>query len=368
MSPHVQQYLFNTLEAASICAGGGGSSIGAKMAGLRVIGAVDICPHALKTHELNDSECKAVKFDLLKEKMDVLNKESIRKAGELAHAMGVKDCSTWDGLLLFTAPCTGYSYSGRGLPSNPINRLVLTMLPLLEAMPKASLLFENVPGFCRDRFQDIHKELFDGIEKVRGIRLHPQTLLNRYKLNSADYGVPQQRKRILFPLRTDGIMPPKPSPQCLGVRTLRDTIHPASGFADPDPRRPKLSKYVTRLIENMRYGDTPRVLAARDPWVMQVAQRKRWEQKQMMDSKSLFRLHHWDMPAQTLVTQGSYKFSEMPPMTPDKQEFSIGERMRIQGFPLDYKFDGKLDDIITLIGNAVPPPMFAAAIRSYFSR
>lgn len=94
--------------------------------------------------------------------------------------------------------------------------------------------------------------------------------------------------------------------------------------------------------------------------------RKGWEKKGMMDARNLFRLHHWDMPAQTFVTSGNYTFSETPPLHPDKRQFSVGERMALQGFPLEYKFSGGLNDVLTLLGNAVPPPMFAAAIRAYF--
>jgi DNA (cytosine-5)-methyltransferase 1 len=43
---------------------------------------------------------------------------------------------------------------------------------------------------------------------------------------------------------------------------------------------------------------------------------------------------------------------------------SVKELGQIQGFPVDYQWQGNEKEIITQIGNAVPPPLCESVVRS----
>jgi site-specific DNA-cytosine methylase len=77
-----------------------------------------------------------------------------------------------------------------------------------------------------------------------------------------------------------------------------------------------------------------------------------------------------DMPCKTIIcTYGSCPRLFVGLYNPDDGSYwvrclSVKELGQIQGFPADYKWQGNEKEIITQIGNAVPPALCEAVIRS----
>lgn len=88
-------------------------------------------------------------------------------------------------------PCQGFSHAGKRLLDDPRNRLYRECVRVIrEALPKTFCL-ENVPGLATmGKGRVIHQICHDLADSGYEV--------NWDILNAADYGVPQNRRRILF--------------------------------------------------------------------------------------------------------------------------------------------------------------------------
>jgi len=159
--------------------GVGGASLGFKLAGFRVLGAVDIDPVACKTYACNlalEPLCGDLRqlsyreilehFDLSREDVTVL--------------VGCPPCQTFSSLRR-TRPWRG---------DLPKDELLVTFLRLIcEGLPGV-VVFENVHGIATS---DGGRYLKYYLEEMRNLGY--STVLS--DVNAADHGVPQFRKRVV---------------------------------------------------------------------------------------------------------------------------------------------------------------------------
>lgn len=176
-------------------AGAGGLSLGFEQAGFDIAAAVEIDPIHCATHEFNFPYSKAICASVV----DITGAE-IRHRAEL----GSVDIDVVFG----GAPCQGFSMIGKRALDDPRNQLVFHYVRLVKELRPKFCVFENVKGLTLGK----HAKFLD--ELIGALAQAGYKVVSPYKvLNAADYGVPQDRRRLfLIGARIDQQLPAYPSP------------------------------------------------------------------------------------------------------------------------------------------------------------
>lgn len=161
-------------------AGAGGLSLGFEQAGFDVAAAVEIDPIHCATHEYNFPNCKTICASVT----DVSGSEIRRLAG-----LGDKEIDVVFG----GAPCQGFSLIGKRALDDPRNQLVFHYVRIVAELQPKYCVFENVKGLTLGKHSDFLKELIAALGEAGYDVVLPYQVLN-----AADYGVPQDRKRLFL--------------------------------------------------------------------------------------------------------------------------------------------------------------------------
>lgn len=186
-------------------AGAGGLSLGFECAGFDVAAAVEIDPIHCATHAFNFPYCKTICRDVC----DIAGSDILRLAGidgsEIAVVFG-------------GAPCQGFSLIGKRALDDPRNALVHHFVRLVLELRPAYFVFENVKGLTVGRQRQVLDEM------IAAFAGDYDVLLPYRVLNAADYGVPQNRRRLFLVGAKQGYpLPDYPLPLAHRV-TVRDAI------------------------------------------------------------------------------------------------------------------------------------------------
>lgn len=161
-------------------AGAGGLSLGFEKAGFDIAAAVEIDPIHCATHEFNFPYCKTICRSIA----DVTGDEIRRLSG-----IGGKEIAVVFG----GAPCQGFSLIGKRALDDPRNELVYHFVRLVLELRPTYFVFENVKGLTVGKHSQFLKEIV-GAFREAGYEI----LLPYQVLNAADFGVPQDRRRLFL--------------------------------------------------------------------------------------------------------------------------------------------------------------------------
>ena len=281
-------------------------------------------------------------------------------------------------LIIGGPPCQAYSIAGRArknMDGDPRNTLYKLYFEAIEKYSPVMFVFENVPGLLTAGNGTYLNEILTGFHQ-RGYEL-------RYEiLNASDYGVLQNRRRIILIgwKKDSGFHYPelKKTEECYSVKQI---------FEDLPSLEPGEEKhdYVTSCI-NSYLSDTgirkkddlltwhvARHNLERDRDIYRLAIRL-WNESQKRliytDIPETLATHNnrtsfldrfkvvaQDRPAShTLVAHiskdGHYYIH---PDLSQARSISVREAARIQSFPDDFYFEGPRTAAFKQIGNAVPP-------------
>lgn len=331
--------------ALDLFAGGGGLTVGLKQAGFDVVGAVEIEESAFATYVMNHPEVNAFRRDI----------RSVRGNDLLRTASGRRV-----DLLAGCPPCQGFSSLTRKYSRcDPRNQLVMEMGRLVREIRPKAVMMENVPGLA-----DRGKPLLDGfIKELEALGYS----VNWDVLQVADYGVPQNRRRLVL-LAGKGfpISLPKPTHSRFGKngltswKTLRSVIaylpKPVTFSKAKNARGPIAFKWhVVRDIceenkERLRYAKPGRVRAH-----LPKRLRPKCHKDVDIGFNSAYGRMAWDQTPVT-VTGGCTTFSKGRFGHPRQDRtISVLEAALIQTFPSSYIFDTDfIDSACNIIGNALP--------------
>ncbi|PMO60343.1 DNA (cytosine-5-)-methyltransferase [Vibrio breoganii] len=312
-----------TKRIVSFFAGAGGLDLGFEQAGFDVIWANEYDKDIWETYEANHA-------------YTTLDRRSITNI----EADEVPEC---DGII-GGPPCQSWSEAGaqRGIKDQR-GQLFFDFIRILEAKQPKFFLAENVSGMQHARHADALnniKEMF----KDAGYDLYYQMM------NAADYGVAQDRKRVIFiGFRSDLKVDYKfPEPVASDDRkVLKDIILDLDGKAVPALDKQKPNPEVKELNHEYMIGGFSTMYMSRN------------------------RVRTWDEPSFTIQAGGRHApiHPGAPKMIKDgKDKFifaegheyrrlSVRECARIQGFPNDFEFKYKnVAAGYKMIGNAVAVP------------
>jgi DNA (cytosine-5)-methyltransferase 1 len=187
-------------------AGAGGMSLGFEQAGFDIVAAVEIDPIHCATHEYNFPQTTTICASVV----DLTGAE-IRRRSRLAE----REIDVVFG----GAPCQGFSLIGKRILDDPRNQLVFHYVRLVRELQPKYCVFENVKGLTLGQHAQFLQELIASLGEAGYDVLIPYKVLN-----AADYGVPQDRRRLfLIGTRKDMPVPIYPQPHHSKV-TVWDAI------------------------------------------------------------------------------------------------------------------------------------------------
>ena len=306
-------------------------------------------------------------------------------------------------------PCQAYSTAGRvrdakGMASDPRNFLFESYVKILEHYRPKFFVFENVTGLLSAKVNG--KPILPSIMKALGtaykVISDPAILVH----NTADYGVPQIRKRIII----------------MGVRKDIDKKEVIDLYNDvlkthwnpetAEEERKGLKKFVS--VKDA-IGDLPLVEPGEDastnsydypcnnaflkrigkagihPLMDHIARKhnaldrerfavmisNRWTFGQLRKEMPQYEHEHarvfdnsyvvqwWDLPSKTILAHiHKDGFQFIHPDVNQTRSFTVREAARIQSFPDDFEFAGSRGEKYKQIGNAVPPLFSEALAKS----
>ena len=347
------------LTVVDLFSGAGGTGVGFKKAGFRIVGAVEINRNAAKTYE-NNLKVKVKREDINRISPAALCREFKLRPRQLDVLVGCP-------------PCQGFSrMRNKEGHKDPRNKLVLQYLEFVKAFMPRFAVFENVPGLVRTKHgKEFYEALYAGLQEL-GYKVKQR------EDDVADYGVPQHRRRIIVIAGRDGETPPFPiptygdpkSPNVLNGKlkrwlTVRDAIgqgqYPeleAGENGEGKPTRlypnhvaPKMSEKVLNFIRRVPHDGGSRGQMQEIYWLDC--------HKAHDGHKDVYGRLAWDSPSNT-ITCGCTNVSKGRFVHPSQDRaLTPREAATLQGF--DDKFIFEADAAGSQIGNAVPPP-YALAI------
>lgn len=255
-------------------------------------------------------------------------------------------------------PCQGFSALGKQNPLDPRNVLWREYVHALERLQPTAFIIENVPQFFRSpQFEDLRREVRPG-GGLSNYEIEP------FVLNSAEYGVPQTRRRVFVIGRKSGLPPLGPPPTTTSRTTVEDAFR---GLARkvvntelPPDRATRRGPYRTtelHLTRNptetslRRYRAIPPGGNRKD--LPDDLSTPGWRKHTTGSGDVMGRLW-FDRPSVTIRTE-FFKPEKGRYLHPtEDRPITHLEAARIQGFPDDFRWYGSKTEIAKQIGNAVP--------------
>lgn len=339
------------LKVVDLFCGAGGFSEGFRQMGFEVTYAVDIWKPAVETHRRNHPNTETLEADVLE--MDPVD-------------LGKVD------VLIGSPPCTQFSFANKGGKGDTAEgmKLVLRYLEFVADLKPRYWIMENVPRLLETLPEEVN--LSDA-----GLTGGTVRIPRREVLNSADYGAPQKRLRLVsgnYPLPTKSHSESQTSLDLfsaearLGWVPMRRIIE---GLPNPlkrprmgtlsDPNYPNLNIPVSQLTEH--FYDS------------------RMTKEEAEANRRAKTDHSWygrmrfpdnpDRPARTVMAtqlKSSRETIAIEVLDGRRTGFrqpTVRECACLQTFPITYQFWGRsATSQYMLVGNAVPPALSRALARA----
>ena len=333
----------------SLYTGAGGLDLGLEAAGYDTRVAVEVDPDAVETLRANRP------WTVLDQDIHTVSSGELLRAAELHE--GEAD------LLVGGPPCQPFSKSAywahgdtRRL-DDPRASTLEQYLRVLRDVKPAAFLLENVPGLgyaSKSEGLDLLLRLIDLLNVETGTNYAPGWAV----LNAAEYGVPQDRRRIFIVGHREGLRFEFPQPTHalpsateqeqlkLGslepTRTAWDAIGDIEKEADDDPTLQMTGKWAD-LLPSIPEGENYLFHTSRGGGLPLFGWRRRYWSFLLKLSK---RLPSWTITAQPGSAIGPFHWRN--------RRLSSRELERLQTFPDGYRIAGSRTSVQKQLGNAVP--------------
>lgn len=344
--------------AVSFFVGAGGLDMGIHQAGFDVKLSVEIENTYCETLRSNHPRWNVVQGDIMNYTKDkVYNDAKLEYTNEID-------------LIIGGSPCQSFSTAGKRQAFEDIRGMaMLKYAELIEDIQPKVFVLENVRGLLsaalkhrklEERTKE-HPELDEYEESGSALKY----LLNKFKsynvtvnlVNSADYGVAQKRERVfIIGIRKDLnkiFKFPEPTHNKDGSDGKQKWVTIKEAFSKIDKNIKH--EYVNYSSERLKYMKM--IPKGGGNWrdlpddVVESAMGGAYNSGG--GKVGFFRRIKIHEPSPTLLTSPIQKSTNIGHPFEDRP-LSIQEYLAIQGFPLDYKVAGTINNKYTQIGNAVP--------------
>lgn len=302
-------------------------------------------------------------------------------------------------------PCQAYSTAGRvrdgkKMASDPRNYLFESYVKILEYYSPKFFVFENVTGLLSAQVKN--EPIFPKVLKALGNKYkvigNPEVLVH----NTADYGVPQLRKRvIIIGVRKDidksaeeiyeSIIKTHWNPETQngerkGRKRFIDVRQAIGDLPSVEPGndasteafdypcdneflkkigKPGVNPLMDHIARNHNDMDRERFqVMIHNHWSFGQLRREmpQYEHEHARVFDNSYVVQWWDLPSKTILAHiHKDGFQFIHPDEEQRRTFTVREAARIQSFPDDFEFKGSRGEKYKQIGNAVPP-LFAEAL------
>lgn len=269
-------------------------------------------------------------------------------------------------------PCQGFSSAGARAMNDERNTLVGWYSRLAAEVRSPVVVFENVEGFLTASNGKYVVDLFDPL-------IEAGYVLRLEKLNVANFGVPQLRKRVIVIAALDRtpqrLVPTNSASGAPGVWRVGAGLPPTVSAAEAlskvsASKRDPLS--LTRTpgdlelarIQGLEQGKTMRDLPPHlqhKSWLTRANRRVRdgMPTERRGGAPIGLRRLRADEPSKAITGAATREFVHPT----EHRTLTLREAAALQTFPDTFEFVGSRADIATMIGNAIPPK-FAAELAS----
>ena len=358
----------------SLFTGAFGLDLGMEQAGFYTVSVVEKDRDATKTIALNrpflqesaiPGEIQNVSSqELLEEGGMVLNLGRALQPGEVDLVTG-------------GPPCQPFSTAGkRGSVMDPRGSLFMDFVRIVEEVQPRFFLMENVKGLLSAplRHRPINQRGKDypplEVDEIAGAAL--KVVLSEMKeigynvvynlLEAADYGVPQNRSRVVFIGSRDGEAATFPIPKyCKDGKILPKWRTLEDAIIDLVDTEQEFMAYPESRLKYLR------LLEAGQNWKHLPEELKQEAMGGAYNSGGgkvgFYRRLSWDKPSPTITTSPHQKATDMCHPV-ELRSLTVRESARIQTFPDDWIFYGSVSSKYKQIGNAVPV-LLAKELGSY---
>lgn len=360
------------MKVISMFSGAGGLDLGFMLAGHKVVWANDFDKDALDTYEAN---------------LSPINKHEL-VLGDITKILGNNlekiDKQIPDGdILIGGFPCQGFSIANidRSMEDSR-NYLYLEILKVVKAKNPKFFLLENVKGLENMDKGKILKLIINDLENV-GYGYE----VNYNVINACDYGVPQNRERVIIlgvrkDLKKDYDLPIIKKTNKTNLKDFKNLVVPKTHAVEGKIKATQnsvniLNKAFILLKENKiqeiehlifnsnikyRYStvrdtisDLPREYR---PDADNILNHDGTKCKVTINGRVGNRATKWDNVSPTIMGRGSGTGGPLIIPHPDlHRRMSVREVARLQSFPDSFEFLGSNSAKYRQIGNAVPPLM-----------
>ncbi len=331
------------MKVLSLFTGAGGLDLGLEAAGFRNSGCVEFDDDSKETLRRNRPEWKlAEPGDIFAHRPNELLDMFGLAQGDISVVSGGPPCQPWSK--------SSYWFNGGPMRlEDPRAATLQAYLNVVEAALPDTVLLENVKGLCykgKDEGLRLLREGLGQINRRHGTGYDPQVI----HINSADYGVPQNRERVFVLAQRGGLhlKLPAPTHSAVGVeRGLlpRTTAWDAIGHLDADelcsslPMQGKWRALLPTIPEGQNYlWHTAR--GGGEPLFG-------WRTRYWSFLLKLAKDHpSWTIQAQPGSATGPFHWRN--------RRLSVEEMCRLQTFPSEYAICGAYGSARRQVGNAVP--------------
>ena len=334
------------IKAIDFFCGIGGVTRGFLDAGVDVMGGIDIDEACKETYQENNIRPNGEKVKFYNESISDFDVSKIKEKLEVNDKL----------ILIGCAPCQPFTTLTDTSETRKDERLLLDIFAdkVIELNPDY-IFVENVSGL-NSGFNENNKVLKNFVDKLSANNFN----LTSKVQNAANYGVPQNRKRlIIFGKRKTQIAHPKPThgkntdKEVQTVKKVIGNLPPIkAGSSHPDLKEHLAANLTQKSIKRLEHQKEPGDGMEKWPSELMIPSRR---DRDYSGHSDVYSRLWWDKPSSTLTTK-FFSISNGRFGHPEQNRaLSILEGLLIQTFPAEYKlFDNRITAKAKQVGNAVP--------------
>jgi len=313
----------NEINYIDLFSGAGGMSLGFDQVGFNNIFSIDIEPRFCETYKTNFPKHNLIQKDISK-----LSNEEIKSL------IGNKNID----VIIGGPPCQGFSMAGnigRKFIDDSRNQLFREFARIVEIVQPSYFVMENVARLFTHNKGETKKEIIELFKKMN-------YNVDCKVVNTADFGIPQVRNRVLFignRISNTIVFPTKTIDKPISIKEAIDKLPKLkSGEKSKIPNHISM-KHSEQMLEKMKYvsdggnrNEIPELIRPKSGDVRKYIRYKSTEPAVCItgDMRKIF---HYSQ----------------------NRALTVRELATLQTFPLDFIFKGSTISQQQQVGNSVPP-------------
>ena len=316
------------LSFIDLFSGAGGFTSGFVKAGFKCLGSFDNLKPAIETHEMNYQNIKIYKKSIYEYTNNLIKKIFNNKKIDL---------------IIGGPPCQGFSSIGKKKQSDIRNNLIFEFARFVKVINPKFFVMENVSGLTHP------KNVFLLNRVIKFYKSYGYNITYKI-LNSADYGVPQIRKRffLIGYKKSYNFNFPKIQFKKENYRNVGSAIMDLVNSTNVSNHIPmKHNKIVQERISYIKEGGG---ITKKIPKRLLKGSRSDFKNNKLRNFSHIYKRLDRKLPSGTMVP-GHNAFPLHPTLN---RSLTVREAARLQTFPDNLVFKGTRQEQCILVGNAVP--------------